>query len=267
MVMTDPVSAWAAHMRAAHRSAETINLRRYHLRRLEQETGRAALELDAEDIVAWLAGHQWSANTSRSYVGSLRAFYGWAWSTERLEHDPMRRVPCVRAVVGKPRPTPEAILGDALRTAEPRVLLMIRLAAQAGLRRGEIARVHTHDVVDDPLLGGYALRVRGKGDKLRVVPLNRGLAAELRAQPAGWVFPSPAGGHLTPAHVGKLVSAALPGRWTTHTLRHRFATRAYGVDRDLRAVQELLGHSKPETTAIYTAIPDDAKRRAVDLIA
>ena len=48
-----------------------------------------------------------------------------------------------------------------------------------------------------------------------------------------------------------------------HTLRHRFATTAYGVERDLRAVQELLGHSKPETTARYVAVPEGALRTAV----
>ncbi|HET6299160.1 MAG TPA: site-specific integrase, partial [Kribbella sp.] len=55
----------------------------------------------------------------------------------------------------------------------------------------------------------------------------------------------------------------LLGDWTGHSLRHRFASAAYAVDRDLRAVQELLGHSKPETTARYVATPDGALRAAV----
>lgn len=65
-----------------------------------------------------------------------------------------------------------------------------------------------------------------------------------------------------PAHVGKLISRTLPAGWTTHTLRHRFASQAYAVDRDIRAVQELLGHASVVTTQIYTAIPDNARRRA-----
>jgi integrase len=47
------------------------------------------------------------------------------------------------------------------------------------------------------------------------------------------------------------------------TLRHRFAMRAYMSERDLRAVQELLGHAKPETTARYAAVPDGALLAAV----
>jgi len=47
-----------------------------------------------------------------------------------------------------------------------------------------------------------------------------------------------------------------------HTLRHRYASRAYAGTRDLRAVQTLLGHSKPETTLRYTAIPDGGLQAA-----
>jgi len=55
----------------------------------------------------------------------------------------------------------------------------------------------------------------------------------------------------------------LPGAWTGNTLRHRFATAAYGGTRDLRAVQELLGHTNPTTTARYTQASDAALRDAV----
>lgn len=54
---------------------------------------------------------------------------------------------------------------------------------------------------------------------------------------------------------------------TTHTLRHRFASAAYRADRDIRAVQELLGHASVATTQIYTAVPDDAVRRAAGVAA
>nr|WP_324684669.1 tyrosine-type recombinase/integrase [Mycobacterium sp. 94-17] len=67
---------------------------------------------------------------------------------------------------------------------------------------------------------------------------------------------------MTPRHLGKLITRALPGPWTTHTLRHRFATMAYQASSDLRAVQELLGHTSPVTTAIYTKVADEAMRRA-----
>ena len=135
---------------------------------------------------------------------------------------------------------------------------MVSMGAGHGMRRGEIARVHTDDLVED--LVGWSLRVHGKGGKDRVIPISDELAEQLRALPPGWVFPSPAGGHLTAHHVGKLIARALPGRWTSHTLRHRFATVSYAGTRDLFAVQDMLGHAKPETTRDYVQLPQDALR-------
>ena len=155
----------------------------------------------------------------------------------------------------------ETAYRGALAQADPRAALAIRLAAQCGLRRGEIARARVEDLEQD--LVGWSLRVKGKGGHVRLVPVEDGLAALIRERGAGWLFPSNHGGHLTPHHLGKIVSANLPGELTTHTLRHRCATVAYASTRDLRAVQELLGHAKPETTAIYTAVPDEAVRAAM----
>jgi site-specific recombinase XerD len=63
------------------------------------------------------------------------------------------------------------------------------------------------------------------------------------------------------------MSALLGPGWTAHSLRHRFATRAYAGERDLLTVQQLLGHSSVATTQRYTQIPDDALRRAVMAVA
>jgi site-specific recombinase XerD len=79
----------------------------------------------------------------------------------------------------------------------------------------------------------------------------------------GWLFPSRQGGHLSPNMVGTLISNALPDHWTAHTLRHRFATRAYRGTPTLRAVQTLLGHESVATTERYTAVDDDEVRAAM----
>jgi len=62
--------------------------------------------------------------------------------------------------------------------------------------------------------------------------------------------------------VAKLASRFLPTGWSLHTLRHRFATRAYAADRDIIAVQRLLGHTSVTTTQRYTNPPDNAMRQA-----
>lgn len=82
--------------------------------------------------------------------------------------------------------------------------------------------------------------------------------------PPGWLFPSPHGDRsLTPAHVGVLVSRALPDGWACHSLRHRFATVSYWSTKDIRAVQELLGHAKTETTMRYTLVQPESLRLAM----
>ena len=138
---------------------------------------------------------------------------------------------------------------------------MMRLAAEAGLRRAEVAQLHVRELLD---IDGPALLVHGKGGKTRMVPISDLLAAMLRDSAAGdgYLFPNGHGGHLSAGHVGKLVQRALPPEWTMHTLRHRYATRVYRGSHDIRAVQTLLGHASVLTTQRYAAIADDEIRAA-----
>jgi integrase len=130
------------------------------------------------------------------------------------------------------------------------------LAAFGGLRAAEIAQVHARDLVGDELI------VHGKGGKVRAVPVLDGrLFARLQLLD-GWAFPNGHGDHITPGHASRLLSRALPDGWTAHTLRHRCASVAYAATRDLLAVGALLGHSRPETTQRYVAMPNDAIRAA-----
>jgi integrase/recombinase XerC len=147
---------------------------------------------------------------------------------------------------------------EALAQAEPRTRLMLRLAAEAGLRRGEIAQIRDTDIVDG--IGGPQLLVHGKGGKARVIPISPDLGKRITEKP-GWLFSDGLGGHIGARRVGVLCSEALPGEWTLHTLRHRFATRAYRGTRNLRAVQIILGHASVATTERYTAV-DDGECRA-----
>lgn len=263
-VITDTeLEQWTAWMRAAGRPETTIGLRVYHVRRVMAAIDVSPWEITAEDLVRFLADQVWAAETRRSYRASLRAFYAWGQACGRRPDSPAHLLPPITVPRGVPRPTPNELYRAALSAAGPRERLMVLLAAVCGLRRGEIARARREDV--EPDLLGYSLRVHGKGGHVRSVPLPDALAAQLLSAPPGWLFPSSRsdGGHLTAHHVGVLVSRLLPEGWTCHTLRHRCATVAYASTRDLRAVQELLGHAKPETTARYTQVPVDAIRAAV----
>ncbi|GAA4117296.1 tyrosine-type recombinase/integrase [Nocardioides fonticola] len=266
------LARWEAWMRAANRSEETIRLRTYHVRRVMTDLGIDPWSATPEDLVRFLSAKStgWKPATLRSYRASLRAFYAWAQATGHRQDNPAALTPAVNVPRSLPRPLPETILTEALRAADVRVRLMLLLSSVCGLRRGELARLRREDVVEDLDETGarrHVLLVRGKGGKERMVPVPTSIAGPILRGPAGYVFTSEAWGMagrpLTPAHIGRLVSAALPDGWTCHTLRHRCATVALEITKDLRAVQELLGHAKPETTAIYTLVRVNRIRAAV----
>lgn len=256
-----PLEDYTQWLSAAGRPGTTVYLRTYHVRRFLSQCGVPPFQVTLEHLTEHLASPGWAPNTRHSIRSSLRSFYHWAYLTGRMSADPSALLPRVTVQRGKPRPASDGAVNGGLVAPDARVRLMVRLAAHAGLRCGEICRVHTADVTDDLL--GHSLRVLGKGGKVRVVPITVELAAELRAHPPGFVFPGQIDGHLSAGYVSKLISRALPPGITPHQLRHRFASRAFrGSGYNLRAVQELLGHASVATTQIYTAVDDDDLRRA-----
>lgn len=254
MTWHEGVARWVAYMAAAGLPATTIALRRYHLERVAVGVRRRTpATVTVTDLEAWLGRQSWAPNTRRAYRSSLRAFYTWAMAAGVVTMSPAHLLPPVKVPRAVPRPTPEILFRRAMKSADDRERLGLMLAGVCGLRRGEMAHARREDVEAD--LAGFSLRVVGKGGHVRLVPVPDELAAFIASRPPGWLFPSSQGGHLTPHHLGKVIAATMPEGWTTHTLRHRCGTRAYAATKDLLEVQTLLGHAKPETTAIYVAVP------------
>ena len=214
-------------------------------------------------LVAWCGRQDWSRETRRGVRASLVSFWAWAAGSGHVSESPAACLPPVKPAPALPRPAPETALRAAVLAADERTRLILHLAAYAGLRRAEIAQVHARDLLPD--LVGWSLRVHGKGGRQRVVPLPAWLAEQVEQRAAGgWLLPGDDHGHLSARWVGKLATDALPGHWTLHTLRHRFASRAYAGGRDLIAVQQLLGHASVATTQRYVRPPDDALRAAME---
>ena len=246
-------------LRAAGRPNTTIALRRAQLRHMAAALGDCAVDdVTGDVLIGWFAGQVWRPETRRSYRAGVRGFFAWTQATGRTAGDPARWLPPVPQPVAVPHPAPDAIWTAAVGAADERTVLMLRLAAEAGLRRGEIAAIHSDDLVDGP-----TLVVHGKGGKDRVVPVSEALAAAIARRPAGWLFPNGQGGHLSAGWVGTVCSRVMDDVWTLHSLRHRFATRAYRGSRNLRAVQVLLGHASVVTTQRYTAVDDSELRAAM----
>jgi integrase/recombinase XerC len=259
---TDALDEWLTSLRAGGQSSTTLRTRRQHVAQFARNGGHDdPFTVTGDELIAWLGANTWKPETRYGHVGSLRSFYAWARHRSFVQTDPARELPKIRRTPPRARPLPDDHAAAALGVCDEREALMIRLAGEHGLRRAEIAVVHTRDVTHDLL--GYSLTVHGKGGRIRYVPLADDVADAI-LDAAGYAFPGKIDGHLSPWWVGKLVARLLPAGWATHTLRHRFATVTYAKDHDVFAVQELLGHASPATTLRYVALPDDAKRRLVD---
>lgn len=252
------LDSYVRFCRAQSQSEATIRLRLVWLKRADRELGLATIT--ANELIDWLADHDWKPETRRAARSALRSFFSWAEESGVRSDNPAARLRTVRVPTAMPRPCPTDVLHAALSRANDRDRMMIALAAFAGLRCAEIACLRWVDV------SGQRLRVHGKGGKIRFVPISPALADMLDQHAARsaspFVVPS-RDGEASPTNVSRRLKSALGGHWTGHTLRHRFATMAYRAQRDLLTVQRLLGHSNPETTARYAEPPAEAALAAV----
>ncbi len=236
----------------------------------------AALQaLKPADIRAWLAAsaQAGAGNATRARkLSALKTFYRYLTKRHGLAGIALDLISRPRPQ----RPLPKALspadaksiaqdIGEATDTAatQARDTALMMLLYGAGLRINEALSLNISDLP----AADNALRVTGKGNKQRLVPLlpaiREALATHLKLHPN----PSPAeplflglrGGRLNAGIAQKTLrnfrrSNNLPEHATPHALRHSFATHLLTGGADLRAIQELLGHASLSTTQRYTDI-------------
>lgn len=254
------IAGWLGWLESGNLSPNTLRLRRYALQRFAAHHDlRTASTQDILDHLAGLTGGAWS---KASHLSAVKSFYHWMTGMGLRADNPSLMIRSIKTHDRtKPR-LPKKVLDRALLlTQDDRVRFALLLGSRAGLRREEIATFHSS------CIRGSSLVIVGKGDKERTIPCHpdlRPYCDDLRAHP-GWAFSSHVipGQHVTPETIQRMVHKALGGDWQTHDLRRYFATAAYDATRDLRAVQELLGHADPATTAKYVSPNVDAMTAAV----
>jgi len=216
---------------------------------------------------AWLNLHRrvWGAKTTQRRRTALRSFAGFAGMPEVLLD---YRAPSAARPV--PHPMPEGAEGvirmvEAAHGAQHRAL--VALCGLCGLRVHEAIAVRVADVDTRDM----TLVVRGKGDRRRVVPISA----------TAWRYIGDAVAEAVLAHRAHLVPladrtardvitrlakrAGLARHVSSHDLRATFGTAAYAKSKNLRAVQDLLGHATSRTTEIYTGVAERDMRDAADI--
>ena len=265
----EAIDAYIAHRRRGAASPESLVQYQTALGHLGRRMPVGPWVVTADHLVRYVDAQVWKPQTKRIRRQAIKDFYGWAVAAGHRTDTPVTQVswPPVKPTKPRPRPAPDAIYYAALAAAPPREALMLRLAAELGLRRAEVAVVHSDDVLDDWDGGGHSLLVHGKGAKDRVLPMPASLADAVRAHPRGYLFPGDYGGHLSPRWVGRRIADIIPAGFTMHTLRHRFGTQIFAATGDLTAAQEALGHESPVTTPGYVDFDRSRRRAAVETVA
>ncbi|WP_136245917.1 tyrosine-type recombinase/integrase [Mycobacterium intracellulare] len=252
-------------------SVRTITESMYTLRRLERAAGRPAHTVAGLAISRFLSNEALGPRARYTYHVQLAGFFRWL-ANEDGGANTMAQIPRPRLPRSVPRPITtdqlHALLGIRMHK---RTRVMILLAAFAGLRAHEIAKVRGQDV--DP--HARTLHVIGKGGHAATIPLHPLLVEAADTMPRhGWWFPGNSrrpGQHVLSRCVIDVVGdamrrAEIPGG-TAHRLRHWYGTNLVASGTDLRTAQTLLRHSNLASTAIYTEVTDDRRVEAIDRLA
>ena len=287
--LTDILGKWLDHQRALSGAAENT-LKAYQtdvlgfLSFMTQHNGGAQglapiAKIGVRDMRSWMAHERGRGVGARSLARSLSAvksFYRWLAEREGFEPTAVLSTRSPKFQKKLPRPLAEDAATAMIETVElqarepwvaARDSAVVTLLYGCGLRISEALGLKGADA---PLPA--VLRITGKGDKERIVPVidaaRDAVDAYLRMcpypkEPGEPLFRAVRGGPLSPRAIQKVMAQTrmqlgLPATATPHAMRHSFATHLLAAGGDLRAIQELLGHASLSTTQAYTAV--DAAR-------
>lgn len=276
---------WLERMRAVRGVSEkTVEAYRHDVswflgflaNHLGGDVGKSALAaITISDMRAWMASERNRGLSARSLARALSAvksFYRWLGEEFGIEAASVTATRAPKLKQRLPRPVdPDAakalIERVELQHSEPwiaaRDVAVVTLLYGCGLRISEALSLTR---ASHPL--PEVLRIHGKGDKVRIVPVLPAARAAVTdyvkhcpydVPPDGPLFLGLRGGPLNPRQIQKTMEQSrlqlgLPATATPHALRHSFATHLLEAGGDLRSIQELLGHASLSTTQAYTAV-------------
>lgn len=222
-----------------------------------------------------------SASSIKLVVVALKIFFRFATAREMIARDPTDSLSLPRIERYLPETLNEIQIEQLLESVDTKAPLglrdraMLELLYASGLRISELAGARLENLD----LENGMIRVTGKGNKTRLVPVGKKACAAIesylarerpdlvKARSGSEVFLSARGTRLTTTRIWQIVKAVarrsgLEANVYPHLLRHSFATHLLSNGADLRIIQEMLGHADISTTQVYTHV-DQQRLKAV----
>ncbi len=271
--MTDAIIAFINELYAEkHYSPHTLKNYERDLQQLQQYLAKQHLDfthLDPRALKGWLAhlhGRGLSGMSIQRMLSTVRSFYRFLQQQGQVADNPAVSLRAPKTLKKLPEALQVDATGHLLTSLQEdewsvRDLAMLELTYASGLRLSELCQLKLSDISRDDNM----LRTTGKGQKMRMIPFGSKAKLALNAWldereqrlklETDFVFAGKQGRPLTPRAVQYRFK-----KWGRdhgidlhpHMLRHSFATHLLESSGDLRAVQELLGHSDISTTQVYT---------------
>lgn len=244
-----------------------------------------AASITTTDVRAWLADmarNGLSPRSLRRKTQAARAFFRWIQKQGEISNNPAAEVQLAK--IGRKLPEfvreqeMEELLDGPILGGDPalniRNKLIINILYSCGIRRDELAKITDADID----FHQKEIRVHGKRDKTRIIPVADELLAEIKewqtVRDGFYSFPSPAPlicskrGKLSGQAIYEIVHKLLMSTGATHksphSLRHTFATSLLNGGAEINSVKELLGHSSLQSTQIYTHLTFSDMKKAYD---
>ncbi len=275
MITNQKIQDYLTHLQARGFSQNTLRAYRadlegllIHLATIQAPTNFRDLE---GECAKYLNKYRqtWAPKTTVRKLGTIRSFGVWLCGGQQPGRDFLANYKPPTPAAHQPHPIPEGIDGVKAmiaRTRNPLHKALITLTGLMGLRVDEAIHVlpEHFDLIE------MTLKIRGKGDKTRVIPISdvawshlHGRYIDACAADAAMVPYTNSGARKAITRHGR--NAGLSRPISSHDMRATLATAAYRNSKDLRAVQELLGHADARTTQVYTEVSMESMRSAVNV--
>jgi len=231
-------------------------------------------EVTYKDVSEYIRQLQKAVTSKNRALSGIKTFYRFLVKEGKMGFNPAVDVESGRVGERIPKPISENDVNKLFRVIKSlNHEAMIKTLYYTGIRRSELCTLKRKDIHIDEVSKAH-MYVIGKGNKERLIPIHPQLVKVLRAHldshKSSYVFPSPRHkDHISLRHVNTTLEnyvneAGLDkSEITPHKFRHTFCTTLAENNVDVLTIQDLAGHSKTDTTKIYTKIQTSKKSQAV----